>query len=109
MREINKNFYSTDKLYLLSPEEVYGTSFTSSFDTSIGTSRQLDYYEGKSVTTSNYGDALKKIGTTENWWWVRSASSSNSIIFYNVTSSGDWYNPGSSNSGGVSPAFRLAN
>ena len=105
----NKNFASTDKLYLLSPEEVYGTSFTNSNDLSRGTSRQLEYYEDKEVTTSKYGDAVKSYqGSASYWWWLRSANSNYDIFFYDVDNDGNWNYYNAYSNFGVSPAFRLA-
>ena len=103
------NFVSTDKLYLLSQEELYGTSFTSSSDTSLGTSRQLDWYEENEVTTSSYSNAIKKNSSgSASYWWLRSAISNFTSGFYYV--SYDGYRVGGNyayNIYGVSPAFRL--
>ncbi len=101
------NFVSTDKLYLLSPEEVYGTSFTNSYDTSRGTSRQLDWYEENGVTTSSYSNAIKNNAGSASSWWLRSAYSNRSNSFWGVNSIGDWNAYGASYTYGVSPAFRL--
>ncbi len=96
------------KLYLLSGEEIY-EDFSSRYDTSIGTSRQLDYYQKAGVSASSYSVAIKKLNGSANWWWLRSAHSFNGYSFYNVGSGGDWGNGYIANSsGGVSPAFRLA-
>ena len=103
----NNNFESIDKLYLLSPEEVYGTSFTDSLDTSIGTSRQLDWYSDNGVTTSNYSDAIKQFAGSAYFWWLRSARSDSTSYFYRVTSDGNYGNRSAYYAGGVSPAFRL--
>lgn len=97
------NFTSTDKLYLLSPEEVYGTSFTDN-DSSRGTSRQLDYYANNGVSTSSFSGAIK----SDVWWWLRSAHSTTDNNFYNVIYNGGWDYRGAKNSYGVSPAFRIA-
>ena len=108
----NDNFGSTDKLYLLSSQEVYGTSFTNVYDKSNGTSRQLDYYatykgDGYTgVSTTNYAGAIKNNSSgNASVWWLRSANSNNSNNFYNVNSSGDWNNNNANNSNGVSPDF----
>lgn len=109
------NFVSTDKLYLLSPEEVYGTSFTSSYDTSRGTSRQLDYYatyvntDGThGVTTSKYAGAIKKNRrNSASYWWLRSAGSNGTNYFYGVKDDGNNRNSVAYTTDGVSPAFRI--
>ena len=97
------NFTSTDKLYLLSPEEVYGTSFTDN-DSSRGTSRQLDYYANNGVSTSSFSGAIK----SDVWWWFRSAHSTTDNNFFNVIYNGGWDYREAKNSYGVSPAFRIA-
>ena len=102
------NFVSTDKLYLLSPEEVYGTSFTNSYDTSIGTSRQLEWYSTNGVTTSNYSGAIKKNSSNSvSYWWLRSVFSSYISDFYGVYDDGRYNDFGAYITHGVSPAFRL--
>ena len=116
----NDNFGSTDKLYLLSPQEVYGTSFTNQNDSSNGTSRQLDYYanykgvdssgaEYIGVSTTNYVGAIKNNSSgSASYWWLRSDNSNIGYGFYSVFTSGVWSYYFSYNSFGVSPAFRLA-
>ena len=108
------NFTSTDKLYLLSTHEVWedvdgntsgGPDY---YDTAYNNTRQLDYYKGLNVTTSNYSSAIKKSGTSNSLWWLRSAYSSNSISFYIVDTSGYWNYYNARSSSDVSPAFRIA-
>ena len=109
------NFTSTDKLYLLSPHEVWedvdgdvndGIDY---YDTSYNNTRQLDYYAGLNVTTSSYSGAIKKdLSGTATIWWLRSAFSNITTIFYLVTTNGSWYNYIASSTRGVSPAFRIA-
>ena len=109
----NNNFGSTDKVYLLSTSEVWGTGL--SYDTAGGETitRQLDYYKNRNVTTSNYSISRKQNGGSYSYWWLRSAPSNRSNGFYNVycdggwSSSGGWYEPNAIDTCGVSPAFRL--
>ena len=105
------NFTSTDKLYLLSTKEVWvdGTSnLVSSYETAYSTTRQLDYYEGKGVTTNNYGEAIKKYNGTAAWWWLRTAYSNAASTFLDVASSGIWGGyMATHTSGGLAPAFRI--
>ena len=104
------NFTSTDKLYLLSTGEIWanGTSGSITQDSARTLTRQLDYYKMRNVTTSNYGDAIKKNGSSADWWWLRAAHSGNNIVFFNVYNNGSWNSGiGASASGGVAPAFRL--
>ena len=108
--EDTNNFTSTDKLYLLSTAEIWvqGTSNTIKYDTARDKTRQLDYYNSKSVTTSSYASAIKKDSSgTANFWWLRSASSDDSKRFYCVYDTGIWGNYNAHNAYGVSPAFRL--
>ena len=105
----SSNFTSTDKLYLLSPKEIY-TDFNITYDTAKDLTRTLDYYTNKGVTTSNYSGAIKKSGSSSVWWWLRTASnnSSNSTTsFYCVYSGGNPVITNAMNSYGISPAFRI--
>ena len=101
-----ENFTSTDKLYLLSPKEIY-TNFSSSYDTAKNLTRALDYYKNLGTSTSNYSGAIKKNGTSAAWWWLRSASSSANSYFYFVDFSGSYQFNYAHGTRGVSPAFRL--
>ena len=104
------NFTSTDKLYLLSPHEVWvdDDENTSTgidyYDTAYNNTRQLDYYANQNVTTSNYSGALKN----DHVWWLRSARSNNDISFMAVSNTGSWSFGGANIVTGVSPAFRVA-
>ena len=103
------NFTSTDKLYLLSTAEVWaqGTSNTINYDTGRDNTRQLDYYIG--VTTNSYSKAIKRLNGLYTAWWLRAAASNYYNIFYSVNTNGGWSNGNiASNTGGVSPAFRIA-
>ena len=100
------NFTSTDKLYLLSPKEIY-TDWSKSNDTAKDLTRTLDYYTSIGVTTDNYSGAIKKTGTSALWWWLRSADSSSNDTFYCVKSNGYWCYDDPNATNGVSPAFRL--
>ncbi len=104
------NFTSSDKLYLLSNNDVWGSeasSYSVSNNTAAG--KQLDYYKNMGVTASaNYHAAAKYAsnGYTANWY-LRSADSSSVMQFFAVNSSGDWTIPVADVSCGVSPAFRI--
>lgn len=100
------NFESDDYLYLLSPEEVYGESFTEIYDTSLRTSKQLDWYRDNGVTTSGYSIADKRNGGAQSYWWLRSVKSVNNNFYYvdhiaRLSATLGTYTYG------VSPAFRL--
>ena len=106
------NFTSIDKLYLLSTHEVWkdvdgDTSIgIDKYDTAYYNTRQLDYYAGSNVTTSNYSSAIKQYNNTNSWWWLRSSSGSVDY-FYNVSGFGSWATTSASFMHGVSPAFRI--
>ena len=96
-----------DKLYLLAPKEIY-SDWSNEYDSAKDLTRQLDYYNSKSVTTSSYEATIKNNSTgSASWWWLRCATSINSSFFWNVGSNGGWYGNNAFNTGGVSPAFRI--
>ena len=100
------NFETQDKLYLLNAQEVWNTN---DYDTSVGTSKQLDYYKNQGVTASSYAGAIKQYNGSSSAWWLRSATSSIfANIFLYVNGRGDWNNGAAIDSNGVSPAFRIA-
>ena len=91
------NFTTTDKLYLLSPHELWedddgnpnaGIDYS---DSSYYNTRQLDYYAGRNVTTSNYSAAIKQLNGSNYYWWLRSARSNTVISFRGVNASGTTY------------------
>mgnify|MGYP001057720076 CR=1 FL=1 len=100
------NFTSTDKLYLLSPKEIY-TDFNDTDDTAKDLTRTLDYYKAQGVTTRNHSGAKKKNGTNADWWWLRAARSNANNNFYYVSSIGSYTNNIADDTNGVSPAFRI--
>ena len=99
-------FETTDKLYLLSTQEVLGGY--NSYDTASSKTRQLDYYKNKGVTTSNYSAVVKKSNGSNLGWWLRSVPNFNSSNFYHSNESGNLYNSYAHFGSGVSPAFRIA-
>ncbi len=108
------NFTSSDKLYLLSTHEVWedvdgNTSSGIDYnDTAYHNTRQLDYYAGLNVTTSNYSGAIKQYSGSSTWWWLRSSYSNLTSDFHIVYSSGYWNRSGADGTRWVSPAFRIA-
>ena len=110
------NFTTTDKLYLLSSEEVYGTDDGQYhfYDTAYGTSHQLEYYSNNGVTYStsswngtNLDKAIKQYNSSNTWWWLRPARSGYSYRFALVYSTGGWSSYGADITYGVAPAFRI--
>ena len=101
-----ENFTSIDKLYLLSPKEIY-TDYSATNDTAINLTRALDYYTSIGVTTSSYSGAKKKNGTSADWWWLRTATSYYTDNFLPVASNGGWSYGSATAIYGLSPAFRI--
>ena len=99
------NYETQDKLYLLSTQEVWSNN---NYDTSLGTSKQLDYYKSQGVTTDNYARAIKQYNGSNCFWWLRAAASINTNAFLGVRSYGDWGSNDANGFSGVSPAFRIA-
>ena len=99
------NFETQDKLYLLNAQEVWSTN---KYDTSVGTSKQLDYYKNQGVTASSYAGAIKQYNGSNSVWWLRSAYSNTTDNFLRVIITGNWNCYTADNSNGVSPAFRIA-
>ena len=105
--EDTANFTSTDKLYLLAPNEIYSDGYLSVTDTAKELTRTLDYYTAQGVTGSNYSGAIKKSGTSAYYWWLRSANPTGHIGFCSVQKSGNLSTDMAYLKDGVSPAFRL--
>ena len=99
------NFISTDKLYLLSTKEVWGTAKNDTLDIET---KQLDYYKNLGVTLSNYSGAIKQYNENDSYWWLRSSCGNHSIDFSTVFSTGIWDDYSSHRITGFSPAFRIA-
>jgi len=102
-----ENFITTDKLYLLSPQEVWGEKFYQN-DTAEAETRQLDYYANIGVTTSNCSGVSKQYNETNNDWSLRTAYGSHTESFFRVLSAGNWGVLFTGSPTGVSPAFRIA-
>lgn len=106
---VTTNFTSRDKIYLLAPNEIYG-SWDNPYDSAKDLTRQLEYYNIKKVTRSNYFGAIKKSGpvfATAQEWWLRSANTLFNGSFYGIGSDGNLISYTSNATNGVSPAFRI--
>ena len=105
------NFTSTDKLYFLATHEVWENDEEydgiNSYDTAYSNTRQLDYYLGLNVTTSNPSGAIKQYDGSDDWYWLRSAAADTTQWFYCVGNVGSYYRDHSQTAYGVSPAFRI--
>ena len=99
------NFETQDKLYLLSIEEIYNAEAS---DTSVGTSKQLDYYKQLGVSETNYNDLIKQYNSNNTGWWLRSAFNSDQKGFLYVSIFGTFSDSYADSIAGISPAFRIA-
>ena len=99
------NFETQDKLYLLNSQEIWGSN---DYDTSVGVSRQLDYYKNLGVTMENNSKAIKQYLESNVHWWLRSSYIKNADYFLIVGSDGLWHGDNASSHDGVSPTFRIA-
>ena len=104
------NWESTDKLYLLSPHEVFedvtSNDDLKSSDTAYNNTRQLDYYKRKGVTTSNYSGAIKQYNNQNFSWWLRAAFLDTNFLYVDIK--GDCgITAVAINEDGFSPAFRI--
>ncbi len=106
------NSTSVDKIYLLSPKEVFGNADTmnaTEYDSASQYTRQLDYYTSKGVSPSRRSNAVKKeLGGNAYAWWLRTPHSNAYNIFYLIAASSNWSDRYFATSTyGVSPAFRI--
>ena len=103
------NFSSIDKLYLLSPKEIWenGSSHIITIDSASENTRQLDYYRESTVTTNNYSPAIKQYNGSNTWWWLRTSYSISMEGFFCVSRDGNWTGLTVYVERGVSPAFRI--
>lgn len=114
------NWESRDKLYLLSAGEIWldgDSNPVSNLDAAYTKTRQLDFYNGLTTTTSANTDrrAVKSLINSFNTkisWWLRTALAEYNYRFLAVSSSGRWSTdyagePNLPDSKGVAPAFRI--
>ena len=99
------NFTTTDKVYLLSTQEVWGGNL--GYDTATSETRQLDYYASKGVTGTSYSDVIKNLNGNAKRWWIRSAYSPYADGFYFASDKGAANGIAAHAVEGVSPAFRI--
>ena len=121
-----ENFVTNDKIYLLSPHEVYPIDNFTPVDTDYLNTRQLDYYRDNNTTNNNnYSPAQKKYykfdtGNLGWYWWYRSAYFSHSTTttdFWNASNYGSVMTSNANKQtqvsatdflyNGVAPAFRI--
>ena len=125
----SSNFNTKDKLYLLSPKEIYNTDGSSYnfnvIDTELNSTRQLDYYYIKDVPQSNNingqmaletiiePNVSKKYNGELAAWWLRTPSNSGSddkvFQFMYVLHNGGLLVAENQYPDGISPAFRIGN
>ena len=104
------NFTSTDKIYLLSSQELYDDIY-SQYDTAKDLTRQLDFYNENGVTIENFAAAIKKNENENSFWWLRTSDSSSSSGFMAILPDdligAAAVSTSPRGSYGVSPAFRI--
>lgn len=96
---------STDKIYLLTGEEIYSDYYNEA--TILDSTRQLDYYEQNEVTMSNHSLAVKYLNGVATDWWLRSAYPLNGSGFLGVSDDGSGGGTIADIELGTSPAFRI--
>ena len=102
------NFTSTDKLYLLSPIEIWqGTSTYIDKDSAKDLTRQLDYYRNSGTTVENKANVSKKNseGSVISYWLRSSYSSLNKFFLREIEGSCEFFTANTPL--GVAPAFRI--
>ena len=97
----SSNFISNDRLYLLSPRELWNSQYGMDADKS----RQLDHYKNNNVTASNYSGEIKMYQGVETPWWLRTAEYTTNIGFSTVNYG--WDADVSEEEYGVATAFRI--
>ena len=104
----SSNFTSTDKLYLLSFYEIYGTSSALIFNgTAYDSTRQLDFYARIDNLNSNIAETYKNYNNSLFGWWTRSPYANNCASYFGVYDCGYVEDGNADFSCGVSPAFRI--
>lgn len=110
------NFITIDRLYLLSPKEIYGDELSGIgfYDTSSELTRQLDYYKDNGVKYSyhefsgeNLNFAIKSYNGSNAAWWLRSADSRYDNRSIYVNSEGKMTSSYGYNQNAIAPAFRI--
>ena len=102
-----ENFTSTDKLYLLTPKEIY-SDIPGSSDTAHDFTRTLDYYISIGSSVNKYiKGAIKNHESKAKYWLLRTANYNNTSSFFGITTYGSLGKFNSSSYFGVSPAFRI--
>jgi len=100
------NLITTDKLYLLSPKEVFGK--TESTDKLDLETRQLDYYKNTCGITTSCSNAIKNYNSEPKYWWLRSVYYDEDVqLFFDISSNGHISSCDPQFLSGVSPAFRI--
>ena len=99
------NFTTTDKLYLLSSEEVYGIDDGGNHF--YDNSNNGVTYSTSSWNGTNLDKAIKQYNSSNTWWWLRPAYSDASDYFAFVGNYGYWLYNIAYYTYGVAPAFRI--
>ena len=107
-------FTTEDRLYLISPKEIYGSNIEG-YDMASDLTRQFDYYNHIGTTSDNYKVTVKyKVNhehsgyENECWPWLRTPYYKWAGNFFTQDGSGSPNSALSTDNGWVSPAFRIA-
>ena len=107
----SSDFTSTDKIYLLSFYEIFGTADVNNSlhysGTAYNSTRQLDFYANINSLYSNLSETYKLYDNSVYGWWLRSPYSHNSGSFFGIYDCGYVDDGNASEVCGVSPAFRI--
>lgn len=107
-----ENFETTDKIFLLTPREIYGDyisggSYWLNSEGLDDVTRQLDYYKENGITCLNYSGAKKNYNEQKFNYWLRSAPNGSYDYFFYVLSDGSVNTNDAVFSAGISPVFRI--
>ena len=106
-RDVESDFTSVDKLYFLSPKEIY-TDFTDTYSSVSNLTRTLDYYSNLGVTKLMAKNAMKYFEDSADFWWLRGVIYYYTDNFYVVSErDGTVGGADASSDFGISPAFRI--
>ena len=107
-------FTTEDRLYLISPKEIYGSNIEG-YDMAADLTRQFDYYNHIGATSDNYKVTVKYKANHEQsidenvcWPWLRTPYYQWSGNFFTQDGTGRPNSALSTDNGWVSPAFRIA-
>ncbi len=100
-KNINSNYVTYDKLFLLSPTELGVYKY---YDSTKDLTRTLDYYENSS---SNHDLRIKYSNNKAQYYWTRTPQLNSETAFYHVNNDGRMAAQNFTTARGIAPAFRI--